>query len=72
MSENPKKNCHQDHKCIKEAVNNTLQKVSYIIYMKYWFHKIIPHSKHFLYYYIARETINGSYLTSVLPLYREI
>lgn len=35
VSENPKKHCHQDHKCIKEAVNNTLQKVSYIMYIKY-------------------------------------
>ncbi|KAK7119724.1 hypothetical protein R3I94_021524 [Phoxinus phoxinus] len=26
-TENPEKHCHQDHKCIKEAVNNTLQKM---------------------------------------------
>ncbi|XP_067288424.1 adhesion G protein-coupled receptor L4 [Pseudorasbora parva] len=26
-TENKKKDCHQDHKCIKEAVNNTLQKM---------------------------------------------
>lgn len=25
--ENPEKHCHQDHKCIKEAVSNTLQKM---------------------------------------------
>lgn len=39
VSENPEKHCHQDHKCIKEAVKNTLQKVSDIFALSIGFTK---------------------------------